>query len=329
RWDYSVDAPIFVFHTSDSIASSNKRPVISFSGLRETFLTVRGSLISRITLHTEVLQPSQFELAHTSQHADVIAVWQRNPMAEVGVNRIVDLDLESYPVLPHLTLESDAGTHPVYDRRAVDIRKAFCRTWVAGFIIGKQVGDTELFKRYADAYWERLAFGSEESPENIESRRGLTPEQRHTHKLDDQKDWGRYRDGVANRQRLALMPSRWVFREYPQLEFQGNRSNSEPSQETCFKQRRNQLRSAQIVPHPQNLTVPVRATSTCFRKRRSSGVQMVYYWLRTIAPPVALFEGLEDITCIIFSFLRWVGKALSCGVGCEAGKGTEDCRGVA
>ncbi|KAI4266040.1 MAG: hypothetical protein LQ337_008902 [Flavoplaca oasis] len=197
RWDYFVDTPIFGFYMSDNIASANKKPIITPVPPGAKSLIVRGLLLTRITFHTDILEPSCFDLAAPSNTADTLTFWKQNPIAETWVKRLADLDPESYPVLPTLSCSSDTGLYAMFDTRATNVYDAFMRTWVAGFNTGEQDGDSFMLERYTKAYWERLTWGSVGFSASTLSQIRLSPGKQRAQELNNQRDWQRYRDVAA------------------------------------------------------------------------------------------------------------------------------------
>jgi hypothetical protein len=201
RWDYYIDAPILGLYCSNHFASANKDVILTPSPPDvENTLTVRGTLVTRIIKHTNLLNPSSFDLPLPTiiegpDSPVVQRLWETNPIAKTWLLNLKDEEPQSYPILP--TMVTDRG-YAIYDRTASNIYQAYIRTWVAG----KDMGEVDGFDLKADSavYWERLFWGTKGAPETFVSRFMSYQSNRAewTRKeLEDKMRWQRYRDSAA------------------------------------------------------------------------------------------------------------------------------------
>ncbi|OAG08763.1 HET-domain-containing protein [Paraphaeosphaeria sporulosa] len=205
RWDYFIDAPPLGWYTSAHFAAANKDAILTPPPSLRNALTVRGSLITRITQHTGLLKPSSFDLPLPSPAGDepsfgpssphVQSFWDNNPIATTWLLHLRDRDPESYLVLPHMSFQNDNGPYAIFDTRATNVHKAYMKTWVAG----KNWDDVDGFNLETDseAYWERLFWGTEVSPEVFFSRRAVGEAEARQKESKDKMRWQRYRDSAA------------------------------------------------------------------------------------------------------------------------------------
>ncbi|KAJ4290281.1 hypothetical protein N0V90_010496 [Kalmusia sp. IMI 367209] len=196
QWDYYVDAPIFGFYSSQSMASANKRPITTRSSPGEKTLTLRGALLTRITLHTEVLKPSSFNLPlpttpTTADSPEVQSFWAENPIANLWLKGFRHLDPESYPVL---TGEKFA----LYNQGASNVYSAYMSTWVAGMKVGQVTGNFAL-SIHTKAYWDRLFYGSEGDSSTSFPRITIEKDVHMDNPvLNSQLAWQQYRDAAMD-----------------------------------------------------------------------------------------------------------------------------------
>lgn len=206
RWDYFIDTPMLGLYNSDHFAAANKDVILTppLPSVRNT-LTVRGSLITRITQHTDLLEPSSFDLplplpanaealvGPSSPH--VQSLWTKNLIAKTWLSHLKDQHPESYPVLAHAMFQSEKGPYAMFDTHASNVYNAYIKTWVAG----KNMGQIDGFDLKADseAYWERLFWGTELPPGVLRSRLMAGKEEFMRKKLEDKMRWHRYRDSAA------------------------------------------------------------------------------------------------------------------------------------
>lgn len=207
HWDYFINTPILGLYNSTHFASGNKDAIVTPPppDVQNT-LTVRGTLITRIVNHTDLLESASFDLSSPENVADPSSPsaqqqqsWGKNPIAQTWQSYLANVDPESYPLLPLYFLNS----HAVYDRRANNIYNAFMRTWVAG----KNMGEVDGFDLSADsaAYSETLHWGPEGYPkptsfESWQSNKHPTPNPSQDSlpmQDEDSTRWKRYRDSAA------------------------------------------------------------------------------------------------------------------------------------
>ncbi|KAL5381415.1 hypothetical protein DPSP01_007129 [Paraphaeosphaeria sporulosa] len=205
RWDYFIDAPPLGWYISAHFAAANKDAILTPPPSLRNALTVRGSLITRITQHTGLLKPSSFDLPLPSPAGDepsfgpssphVQSFWDNNPIATTWLLHLRDRDPKGYLVLPHMSFQNDNGPYAIFDTRATNVHKAYMKTWVAG----KNWEDVDGFNLETDseAYWERLFWGTEVSPEVFFSRRAVGEAEARQKESKDKMRWQRYLDSAA------------------------------------------------------------------------------------------------------------------------------------
>lgn len=216
RWDYFVNTPILGLYNSTHLTSANKEAIITPPppNIQNT-LTVRGTLITRIMHHKNLLESSSFDLspspATTSSSPDNSEnLWKTNPIAQIWQKYLADVDPDSYPILPLYF----ANGHAFYDRSANNVYKAYMRTWVAG----KNMGEVDNFDLNADssAYSSAVTHHHHHhhhpedypSPPSFESwyhdnnhnNNNIASQEESVEKYQDPEDsrrWKRYRDSAG------------------------------------------------------------------------------------------------------------------------------------
>lgn len=203
RWDYFVDTPILGLYNSNHFASANKDVIVTPPRNNENTLTLRGTLVTRVVQHTDLLDSSSFDLSLPATIVGpdsplVQGLWDTNPIAKTWLlNRLYE-DPKSYPVLPSYSIGTGNGPYLMFMTTATNVFDAFARTWVAG----KNMGEIDGFDLRADfaAYWERLFWGSEGMPKTSapESTSSQSCKEEQTRKdQEDRTGWQRYRDSAA------------------------------------------------------------------------------------------------------------------------------------
>lgn len=201
RWDYCTGIPTLGLYISDHFASANRSVILTPppSNSQNT-LTVRGRLVTRISKHTDLLDTSKFELslpatATGPDSAPVQSLRETNIIAKTWLMNLVHADPDSYPVMP--IMMTDDG-HAIFNIKATSIYEAYMRTWVAG----KNLGEVDEFDLKVDfaAYWERLFWGTQGTPETALSllMAGYSnPEVLRAREAENKMRWQRYRDSAA------------------------------------------------------------------------------------------------------------------------------------
>lgn len=212
RWDYFVNTPILGLYNGDHFASANKDAIVKPPPPNvQNTLTVRGTLITRIMHHTELLESTSFDLpspeilAGTSSPDEDQDRQERlrnkpNPIAETWKSYLANEDPESYPFLPLYFVDGYA----MYNRAASNMYNAFMRTWVAG----KNMGKVDGFDLKADssAYSEHLHWGPEGYPKSSSFESWVSNNDNNSHQdstsaimkeAQDRLRWKRYRDSAA------------------------------------------------------------------------------------------------------------------------------------
>ena len=203
RWDYFIDTPILGLLTSNHFASANKDVIVTPRPNIENGLTVRGTLVTRIVNHSDLLEYSSFDLSLPATIVGpdshfVQGLWDTNPIAKTWLLNLQDQDPESSPLLPTFTVETENGASLLYRTTASNVYNAYVRTWVAG----KYMAEIDGFDLKADSavYWERLFWGSEGKPETCLSRFMSYQSDRKEWSRKSREDklrWQRYRDSAA------------------------------------------------------------------------------------------------------------------------------------
>ncbi|KAJ9669826.1 hypothetical protein H2201_000212 [Coniosporium apollinis] len=212
RWDYFIDTPILGLHNSTHFASANRDIILNPPHPNiENTLTVRGTLVTRIVDHMDLLEPSSFDLPLPATIVGldsplVQGLWHTNPIAKTWVLNLSDEDPESYPVLPLYTIETGNGPYAFYNTIDSNVYNAYVRTWVAG----KNIGEIDGFDLKADsaAYRQRLVWVSQGTPQTFVSKlmSSQSSKEEWTVKgLQDKMRWQRYRDSavlVCNKRKI-------------------------------------------------------------------------------------------------------------------------------
>jgi hypothetical protein len=201
RWDCCIGVSCLGLYSSNYLASANKDIILTPPppNILNT-LTVRGTLVTRITKHTYLLDSSYFDLALPTTIVGpdspfIQHLWETNPIAKTWLLNLKDAHPESYPIIPMMT--TDNG-YAIANRTASNIYEAYIRTWVAG----KNTGEIDGFDLRADSavYWERLFWGSEGTPETFVSS-FITYQNNRAEwarkQMEDKRRWQRYRDSAA------------------------------------------------------------------------------------------------------------------------------------
>jgi hypothetical protein len=119
RWNYFVDAPNIGFWSNGSLASANRNAIITPTPIEAKSLVVRGTLLSRITFHTSLLNRSPFGIP-TGIPEEVSLKAQQNPIIDTWFRRLADLDPQAIPYsrsfLTKKTAASLIGLHLMFIR---------------------------------------------------------------------------------------------------------------------------------------------------------------------------------------------------------------------
>jgi hypothetical protein len=192
RWNYFVDTPNIGFWSNGSLASANRDAIITPTPTEAKSLVVRGTLLSRITFHTSLLNRSSFGIP-TGTPEEVSLKAPQNPIIDTWFRRLADLNPQSYPLLPILSYEENGGTHRVFNRTASNVHQAYMKTWVAGMLTAEHYMD--LGNTCAQEYWNRLICDATHGFKNLPSQ--LMSQWRADHP-ENVQDWQRYRDAAAH-----------------------------------------------------------------------------------------------------------------------------------
>jgi hypothetical protein len=133
HWDYCIDTPILGLYSSNHFASANKDVILTPPppNIQNT-LTVRGTLITRIIKHTDLLGSSSFDLSLPTTIIGpdsplVQHLWETNPIAKTWLLNLKDADPESYPILP-MMMTNDGRAIVSWDKMYVPSECTIVRT---------------------------------------------------------------------------------------------------------------------------------------------------------------------------------------------------------